>query len=97
MRDLELPRGDEREIVHDARDREYASRGSESRTLSTAGAFRVGSSCDLRNHHEHPVDPSAGDLCHPRYRHGSMSEAESLGIPLYWQPSAARGHCLASL
>ena len=41
MRDLHLPRGREREIVHDARDREYTLRGSETRTLSTVGAFRV--------------------------------------------------------
>jgi hypothetical protein len=34
MRDLDLPRGSDREIVDDARDREYALRGSESRTLS---------------------------------------------------------------
>ena len=39
MRDLDLPRGPDREIVHDARDREYTLRGSETRTLSTVGAF----------------------------------------------------------
>ena len=39
-RDLDLPRGREREIVR-VRDREYALRGSESRTLATVGAFRV--------------------------------------------------------
>jgi hypothetical protein len=33
-----LPRGLERELVHE-RDREYDLRGSESRTLSTVGAF----------------------------------------------------------
>src|SRR5438132_14357839 len=37
---LSLPRGLEREIVRD-RDREYALRGSETRTLATVGAFRV--------------------------------------------------------
>src|SRR5207244_6317242 len=40
MRDLDLPRGPERELVHD-RDRDYTLNGSESRTLSTVGAFRV--------------------------------------------------------
>jgi hypothetical protein len=39
MRDLDLPRGPAREIVHDARGREYTLRGSETRTLSTVGAF----------------------------------------------------------
>lgn len=40
MRDLDLPRSAEREIVRD-RDHEYNLRGSETRTLSTVGAFRV--------------------------------------------------------
>jgi hypothetical protein len=35
MRNLTLPRGREREIVFDARDRTYTLRGSETRTLST--------------------------------------------------------------
>jgi hypothetical protein len=34
MRDLDLPRGEDREIVRD-RDRRYTLRGSETRTLST--------------------------------------------------------------
>lgn len=52
MRDLDLPRGLDREIVHDTRDREYTLRGSESRILSTVGAFRVVSSRDLRDHND---------------------------------------------
>jgi hypothetical protein len=40
MRDLDLPRGPDREIVHDARDRQYTLWGSETRTLSTVGAFK---------------------------------------------------------
>src|SRR6478672_10697738 len=39
LRDLDLPRGPERERVFDG-DREYTLRGSESRTLATVGAFR---------------------------------------------------------
>jgi hypothetical protein len=66
MRDLDLPRGQDREIVHDARDREYTLRGSESRTLSTVGAFRVVSSRDLRDHDGRPTDPRSGDLRHLR-------------------------------
>jgi hypothetical protein len=66
MRDLDLPRGPEREIVHDARDREYTLRGSETRTLSTVGAFRVVSARDLRDHNERPADPRSGDLRHLR-------------------------------
>ena len=50
MRDLNLPRGREREIVHDPRERAYTLRGSETRTLSTVGAFRVVPARDLRDH-----------------------------------------------
>jgi DNA-binding MarR family transcriptional regulator len=48
MRGLDLPRGLERELVHD-RDRDYRLNGRESRTLSTVGAFRVVSERDLRD------------------------------------------------
>src|SRR5437588_314542 len=64
MRELKLPRGREREIVYDARDREYTLRGSETRTLSTVGAFRVVSARDLRDHSGQPADPRRGDLRH---------------------------------
>jgi DNA-binding MarR family transcriptional regulator len=66
MRDFDLPRGREREIVYDARDREYTLRGSETRTLSTVGAFRVVSARDLRDHLDRPADPRSGDLRHLR-------------------------------
>jgi hypothetical protein len=61
MRDLKLSRGEEREIVRD-RDREYRLRGSEIRTLSTVGAFRVVPASKLRDHSAAPVDPRSGDL-----------------------------------
>ena len=64
-RNLNLPRGLEREIVRD-RDREYTLRGSESRTLATVGAFRVVSSRDLRDQHDRRADPRFGDLRHLR-------------------------------
>ena len=64
-RHVHLPRGPERELVHD-RDREYTLRGSESRTLATVGAFRVVSSRDLRDHDGTPADPRSGDLRHLR-------------------------------
>jgi hypothetical protein len=66
MRDLNLPRGREREIVYDPRDREYTLRGSETRTLSTVGVFRVARAADLRDHAERPADPRSGDLRHLR-------------------------------
>jgi hypothetical protein len=66
MRDLDLPRGPDREIVHDARDRQYTLRGSETRTLSTVGAFRVVSARDLRDYNERTADPRSGDLRHLR-------------------------------
>ena len=66
MQRLDLPRGREREIVHDARDREYTLRGSETRTLSTVGAFRVVPARELRDHFDRPSDPRDGDLRHLR-------------------------------
>jgi DNA-binding MarR family transcriptional regulator len=61
MRDLDLPRGAEREIVRD-RGHEYTLRGSETRTLSTVGAFRVVPASKLRDHSGAPTDPRSGDL-----------------------------------
>ena len=61
MRDLDLPRGPDREIVHDARDREYTLRGSETRTLSTVGAFRVVRGCPLTTNH--PIKTALIVLC----------------------------------
>jgi hypothetical protein len=58
---LDLPRGPGRELVRD-RDREYSLRGSESRTLSIVGSFRVVSSRDLRDHDNRRTDPRKGDL-----------------------------------
>lgn len=51
VRDLDLPRGPDRELVHD-RDRDYSLNGSDSRTLATIGAFRVVSERDLRDPRE---------------------------------------------
>ena len=51
MRDLDLPRGEERElVVH--RDRVYELDGDDSRTLAAVGAFRVVPEHDLDiDHH----------------------------------------------
>jgi hypothetical protein len=45
---LDLPRGLEREIVVDDRDRTYELNGEDSRTLATVGAFRGVRESDLR-------------------------------------------------
>jgi len=66
MQKLDLPRGPEREIVYDTREREYSLRGSETRTLSTVGAFRVVPARDLRDHSGREADPRDGDLRHLR-------------------------------
>ena len=66
MRDLDLPRDRDREVVYDGRDRQYTLRGSETRTLSTVGAFRVVSASDLRDQTGQPGDPRTGDLRHLR-------------------------------
>jgi hypothetical protein len=51
MRDLDLPRRDERELVVD-RDRVYELDGEDSRTLAVVGAFRVVSEHDLDVRHD---------------------------------------------
>ena len=65
-RHVDLPRGRDREIVHDTRERQYTLRGSESRTLAIVGSFRVVSARDLRDHNDRPADPRQGDLRHLR-------------------------------
>jgi hypothetical protein len=51
MRDFDLPRGDERELVVD-RDRVYELDGDDSRTLAAVGAFRVVPEQALDTDHE---------------------------------------------
>jgi len=51
MRDLDLPRGDERELVVD-RDRVYELDGEDSRTLATVGVFRIVPERDLDLPHD---------------------------------------------
>ena len=51
MRDLDLPRGDERELVVD-RDRVYELNGEDSRALAAVGAFRVVPEHDLELPHD---------------------------------------------
>ena len=63
LRELELPRGYERERVFDG-DREYTLRGSESRTLATVGAFRVVPGHDLRDRDDRSLDPRNSELRH---------------------------------
>jgi len=55
--DLELPRGDEREIVVDGRD-QYELNGDETRSMATIGAFRVIDARDLRD----PRDDESRDV-----------------------------------
>jgi DNA-binding MarR family transcriptional regulator len=77
-RHLNLPRGLQRQLVRD-RDREYALRGSESRTLATVGAFRVVSSRDLRDYNDRPTNPRSGDLRHLR----EQGLVETIRVPGY--------------
>lgn len=55
IRDLDLPRGLDRELVHD-RDRDYTLNGLEARAVATVGAFRVVSERDLRDQRDEPLD-----------------------------------------
>ncbi|MBA2305463.1 MAG: hypothetical protein H0W08_22915 [Acidobacteria bacterium] len=50
MRDLDLPRGDDRELVVD-RNRVYELNGEDSRTLAAVGTFRVVPEQDLDSYH----------------------------------------------
>jgi hypothetical protein len=61
---LDLPRGLEREIVLDERDRTYELNGEDCRTMATVGAFRVVSESDLRDPRE-----GAFDLRDDHHRH----------------------------
>jgi len=60
-RDLDLPRGPERERVH-VHGHDYELRGSEVRTLSTIGAFRVVPLSDLHDERGRTQDLWHGDL-----------------------------------
>jgi len=51
MRDLDLPRGEERELVA-VRDRVYELNGEDSRTLAALGAFRIVPEQDLDIDHD---------------------------------------------
>ncbi len=64
-RDLDLPRGPDRERVW-FREHSVLLRGSESRALATTGAFRVVHAGDLRDSRGQAYDPRSGELRHLR-------------------------------
>src|SRR5690606_40139782 len=64
-RDLDLPRGPDRERVW-FREQSVLLRGSESRALATTGAFRVVHADDLRDSRDQAYDPRSGELRHLR-------------------------------
>src|ERR1700724_3266265 len=57
MSQVDLPRGLEREHVFE-HDHAYRLRGSESRTMTTVGAFRVVPAGDLRDSQNKPLEPN---------------------------------------
>jgi hypothetical protein len=63
MEHVNLPRGLEREHVH-YHGHDYTLRGSETRTLTTVGAFRVVRADDLRDTFDSSLDPRHGELWH---------------------------------
>jgi hypothetical protein len=65
MEHVNLPRGLEREHVH-YHGHDYTLRGSETRTLTTVGAFRAVPASDLRDSFDQPLDPRHGELWHLR-------------------------------
>ena len=65
MEHVNLPRGLEREHVHH-HGHDYTLRGSETRTLTTVGAFRAVPANDLRDTFDRPLDPRHGELWHLR-------------------------------
>jgi hypothetical protein len=62
---VDLPRGQDREHVH-AHHHVYTLRGSETRTLTTVGAFRVVAASDLRDKFEQALGPRNAELRHLR-------------------------------
>lgn len=64
-RDLDLPRGPDRERVW-FREHSVLLRGSESRALATTGTFRVVYADGLRDSRGHSFDPRTGELRHLR-------------------------------
>jgi hypothetical protein len=56
MEHVNLPHGLERERVHQ-HGHDYTLRGSETRTLTTVGAFRAVPASDLRDSFDQPLDP----------------------------------------
>jgi hypothetical protein len=65
MEHVNLPRGLEREHIH-YHGHDYTLRGSETRTLTTVGAFRAVPASDLRDSFDPPLDPRHGELWHLR-------------------------------
>src|SRR5688500_19028853 len=65
MRHVDLPRGPDRETVRD-RGRDYSLRGSETRTLSTIGSFRVVPTGQLRDHNNTAAHDRSPDIRHLR-------------------------------
>jgi len=65
MEHVDLPRGLDREHVH-SHDHDYTLRGSETRTLTTVGAFRVVPVNDLRDTFDRSLEPRHGELWHLR-------------------------------
>jgi hypothetical protein len=61
---LDLPRGLERELVQDERERLYELNGEDSRMLATIGAFRVVAERDLDDVRDVSVDPRDTTLDH---------------------------------
>jgi hypothetical protein len=55
----------DREHVH-YHGHDYTLRGSETRTLTTVGAFRAVPASDLRDAFDRPLDPRHGELWHLR-------------------------------
>lgn len=65
IRHVDLPRGPDRETVFD-RGRQYSMRGSETRTLSTIGSFRVVPTGQLRDHNNTAAHDRSADIRHLR-------------------------------
>ena len=65
MHHVSLPRGRDREHVH-YHGHDYTLGGSETRTLTSVGAFRAVPASDLRDTFDRPLDSRHGDLWHLR-------------------------------
>ena len=93
MRQVDLPRGLEREHVFE-HDHGYRLRGSESRTMTAVGAFRGVPASDRRDGQDKPIEPNRGDLSTSASRVSSRRFPPSVWTGRSSCSPGVESHCL---